>query len=152
MARAFKKVQKATRDLPAGEELLAGMIVAPFGFTSKLMMKDLAGVIGGLLLAPRGERPALVTDAGIAADFQEAQMWLGLTNKRLLVWSHSVMSGKPKRLIHEMPSADLTAIEMEAHKMVHAVVLRFSDGTGRLYEAPRMLNDAPAFAEAVRTR
>jgi hypothetical protein len=149
MSRSIKKIEKAAHaELTAGEEFVSGVFLNPLGFTSKLMMKELGGVVGALLAGPGGDAGGLVSDTGTAARFPDDRVWLGVTNKRVLLWSHGVVAGKPKKLLLELPRADLTEVQLDGQKMVHAVVLRFSDGTGRLYEAPRLMNDAPAFARA----
>ena len=45
--------------------------------------------------------------------------------------------------------SDVKSVTLEEHKLVHAFVIEFADGTSRLYEAPKLLNDAPGFASAV---
>ena len=149
MSRSIKKVQRAvTGELADGEVFESGVFVNPFGFTSKLMAHELGGVIGTLIAGSNGADSGAVSDRGIAARFTDERLWIGITNKRVLTWSHGAVAGKPKKLLVEMPRADLVAVELEEHKMVHAIILRFADDTARLYEAPKLMNDALAFAAA----
>lgn len=146
MSRARKKIQKAAKaEMQPDEEMRDAVFLNPFGFTSKLMAKERGGVVGSMISKANGSEP-LRSDTGLASLFPEVQMWVGLSNQRLLVWSHSTLSGKPKKLIHEVPSADVVSVTLDPQKAVHAFVIEFFDGTGRLFEAPKLLNDAPAFA------
>ena len=151
MANWEKKIRwGGGKDLLPDEELVGGMLVNPYGMTGKMMLKEIGGVVGSAL-ADKGRTPSegLVTDEGIAAEFPEDRIWIALTTKRLLVWGHSTMSGKPKGLKLTLEASDLEAVELTKLKTAHAVVLRFRDGTGRVYEAPKLFNDPEGFAAAV---
>ncbi len=149
MANWEKKIRSGGGDnLEAGEELVGGMLVNPYGLTSKMVGRQLGGVVGAVLTdragAKRGD--GLVSDEGIAAQFPDDRIWLGLTTARLLVWGHGAVSGKPKGLKFTIDRNDLERVELEKLKTAHAVVLRFRDGTAKPYEAPKMFNDPEAFA------
>ena len=88
----------------------------------------------------------------VAAQLPDEQIWLGLTPARLLVWGHGTMSGKPKGLKLTVPSTDLVGVDLEKQKTTYAAVLRFADGSAKVYEAPKMFNDPEAFASAVNDR
>ena len=72
-----------------------------------------------------------------------------MTRQRLLVFGYSQMGGKPKGLKSTMPAGDLVRVDVEKQKATYSFVLHFSDGTGSVFEAPRLANDPEGFAAAV---
>ena len=54
------------------------------------------------------------------------QMALGLTNKRLLLWSRSQLSGKPKDLIGEIPFSEIIDVIFEKGTLMDRIALTFS--------------------------
>ena len=152
MANWTKKLSKVAKDdLEAGEQLRAAVFLQPSGTTTKMVATGVGGIVGGAIASRKGGATAteLVTDSGTAATMPDAATVLGLTDRRVLVYGHSMMSGKPKGLKSTMPASELTAVEFEKQKATYRYVLHFADGTASIYEAPRMANDPEAFAEIV---
>lgn len=138
-----KKIRKSVgADIAADEQVEAGMFVQPAGTTNGMMSRQLGGIVGAAiantLSSVKGESQELSRDTGLAADVEAQPLVLGLTSRRLLMWSHSTMSGKPKELKTAIPLDRVAAVEMEKNKMSTAVVIAFDDGSGLTVEAPKM--------------
>lgn len=90
-------------------------------------------------MAKRRRAENAVGDAnGLASTFPGRNVVLGLTDTRLVVFSHSTLSGKPKELLVEYPLEDLAAIDMHAAKALHKKTrLFFVDGSAVDLEAPK---------------
>lgn len=154
MANWEKKIKSGGgKDLHPGENLLGGVMLNPPGTTSKMVVRGVGGLVGTAIAdkvrSGKDEPDELISDSGIAAQLPDDRIWLGLTPTRLLVWGHSTMSGKPKGLKVALDRGDLVQFDLEKMKATYAAVLRFADGTAKLYEAPKMLNDPEGFAAAV---
>lgn len=152
MANWTKKLSKVAKDdLEAGEQLRTAVFLQPSGTTTKMVATGVGGIVGGALAARKGGGTAteLVTDSGVAATMPDAATVLGLTDRRVLVYGHSAMSGKPKGLKSTMAASDLVGVECEKQKATYRYVLHFADGTASVYEAPRMANDPEGFAQIV---
>jgi hypothetical protein len=155
MSKNLKKIKSGAKsDLRPNETVWAGIFLNPDGFTKKLVAKEVAGVVGAGIAARRGttgtpDEPELVTDRGIAALFPETRIWVAVTNQRTLVWGHSVLSGKPKGLLAELPATAIQLVDLEPRTATFRTTLRFSDGTAMRYEAPKLMNDPESFAAAL---
>ncbi len=155
MRKHLKKIKSGGKaDLRPDETVWAGIFLNPDGFTKKLMAKEIAGVVGSAIADRRGpsdghDASVLVTDRGIAALFPATRIWIAVTNQRTLVWGHSTLSGKPKGLLAELPTTAIHMVDLEPRTATFGVTLIFSDGTGKRYEAPKLMNDAEAFATAL---
>ncbi len=155
MASWTKKIGKAAQgELEPGERIIEGVFLQPAGTTGRSVARGVGGVVGQALASKVGGGTAteLVTDAGVAATMPEAATVLGLTDRRLLVFGHSSLSGRPKGLKLTLPTADLVRVEVDKQKATYRFVMHFGDGTASIYEAPRTSNDPEAFAEAVDAR
>ncbi len=139
-----KKIARSVgQDIQADEQVEAGLFVQPSGLTAGMMGSQLGGLVGALMVDKLGgeklDAEHIVTDEGIAATIPKRQpLVLGLTGRRLLVWGHGKMSGKPKGLLVEMPLDQVAGIQMEKQKLTHATAVVFGDGTGVFFEAPRI--------------
>ena len=71
---------------------------------------------------------------------------VGLTARRMLLWSHSQMSGKPKELIAEIPLERVASFSVEKKKATFDTTITFTDGSGILLEAPKIANKPERFA------
>lgn len=158
MANWEKKIKSGGgKDLHPGENLLGGVMLNPSGTTTKMVATGVGGIVGAAIADKMrdgsgrdgGDGEELVSDAGLAAQLPDERIWLGLTPTRLLVWGHSTLSGKPKGLKTTLQRSDLVRVELEKMKATYSATLRFADGTAKVYEAPKMLNDPEGFAAAV---
>ena len=103
MRKITKRLIKLSAEhLKSGEELLVGVRVSLKG-TALGVGLSAAGVRGGSKVMSEGQDQA--KDAGIP--FAQ-QMALGLTSQRMIVWSRSQWTGKPKDLLGEIPLTDIT--------------------------------------------
>jgi hypothetical protein len=154
MASWTKKISKVA-PLEPGERLVEGVLLQPSGTTGQMVAKGVGGMIGKAVASKLGGGTAteLVTDSGIAATMPTTKTTvLGLTDRRLLVFGHGSLSGKPKDLELAIPTDDLVSVDVEKQKATYRFVLHFADGTSSIYEAPRLANDPEAFAAAVAAR
>ena len=155
MANWTKKVNKAAQgELEPGEQIIEAVFLQPSGTTGQTVGMGVGGLVGKAITSKMGGDTAteLVTDSGHAATMPTTPTVLGLTDRRVLVYGHSSLSGKPKGFKMAFPSSDLAAVEVDKQKATYRFVLHFSDGTASVYEAPRVANDPEAFAAAVAAR
>ncbi len=140
-----KKIVKSVGgDLQADEQLEAGLFVQPAGAIGRSLGVQLGG-IGGLVAVTRSQEKKrdamdIVTDSGIGVQLGDKRHVVGLTSKRVLIWGHSSLSGKPKGLDLAIPVDDLVSISHEKGKIVTKMVFEFSDGSGALMEASNIGN------------
>lgn len=153
MANWEKKIRSGGgADLQPAETLLGGVLLNPPGTTGKMVARSVGGLLGGALqdkFGTSGESAALITDTGVAAQIPDKPVWFAITPTRVIVWGHSTMSGKPKGLELTLDRDQLTRVEVEKLKTSYATTLHFADGTAKIFEAPKMLNDPVGFAAAV---
>lgn len=153
MADWAKKINKSVGgSIPAGETVTVGMILQPAGQMKGMMAKSLGGLVGAAIVAKlgKGDDATLITDSGIAATIPDDTVILGLTQQHVLFFSWAKLTGKPKELKATLPRSSISAIEIEKKTANHAVVVLFSDGTGRIWEAPKVGNDTEEFVAAFR--
>ena len=153
MASWEKKIKSGGgKDLQPGETLLGGALLNPPGMTGKMMARGVGGAVGSALHDKFGtdvDAEELSSDTGIAARFLDKPVWMAVTPTRLLVWGHSTLSGKPKGLEFTLERSDVTSIDLDKQKTCHLVTMRFADGSGRMFEVPKMMNDPVGFAAAI---
>ncbi|NND73552.1 MAG: hypothetical protein HKN44_00955 [Ilumatobacter sp.] len=153
MATWEKKIRSGGgNDLQPGETLVGGVLLNPPGTTGKMLARGSGGLLGAVLhdkFGTDGEAAEFVSDSGVAAQIPDEPVWFAVTPTRVLVWGHSTMSGKPKGLKLTLGRHDLERVEVEKLRTTYATVLHFSDGTARIFEAPKMMNDPVGFAAAV---
>ncbi|MEM7324004.1 MAG: hypothetical protein AAF531_13025 [Actinomycetota bacterium] len=142
-----KAINKKCKDQLGGETTTAGAFLHPAGTVAKTVgYSALGGLVGAGLGVSVGEQLAKrrraenqeAGDAGIAADFPGENVVLGLTETRLVVFSHSTMMGKPKNLIADYPLDDIAAMDIHAAKALHKKVrLFFTDESAVDFDAPK---------------
>ncbi len=151
MADWTKKVSKAAAgDLQPGETVVAGVFLAAPGVAKKAAAFGAGGLIGAAVASKLTTKDdgTIVSDEGIAASVPDGPIVVGLTEQRVLLYSHGKLSGKPKDLVHSMARSDIAAVETEPGKVATKLTIVFADGTGKRYEAPRVGNSTDAFAAA----
>ncbi len=151
MADWTKKITKAVGgDIAADEQLEDGLFLNPSGTTTGLMARQMGGLVGaaiaGKVQKNRSEASELVTDSGLAAEWPEHPVVVGLTGRRMILWSHSQMSGKPKEKVGEIPLEQVARFDVEKNKATYAATIHFSDGTAKVLEAPKIQNKPERFA------
>lgn len=161
MADYTKKLQPVAEDvLESGERLLGAVRASGRGVT-RAVIGGAAGAVGGVTAAPAmgGVGAVIGSEAG-AADRAEGrqeeeaaglpplppQMALGLTDRRLLIFKRSALSGKPKELVAQIPRDRIEGIEGEdsgsALKPDRLTVVLI-DGGQVSFEIPRADGFAP---------
>lgn len=152
MADWITKLEKvAAHDLRPGERLRCAVFLQPTGTTSRLVTRAVSGSIA-VTAAAGAASTALGTEAGRAASMPDDAAIVGVTDRRLLVYGHSAITGRAKGLRLEMPLDELVAVAIEKQKAIYDVVLHFSDGSASVYEAPRYANDPERFAAHLAAR
>ena len=127
MAKITKVLQKLSSEaLADGEEIRIGLRVNLKGTALGVgLSAGLGGVLGAVVGSKKlNEGIEQAKESGIP--FSQ-QMALGLTDSRIIVWSRSQMSGKPKEIIGEIPLTDIGGVTFEKGKMGDLIGLKFSD-------------------------
>ena len=126
------KVDQAAREvLETGERVLAAVFVVPTATSCTASA-----------IAARHDGGAIASNMPVAASI------LGLTDRRLLVYGHSSLSGRPDGLKFSIPSTQLRRVDVEERSATCRFVLRFGDGSRAEYEAPSRVNDPGPFVAA----
>jgi hypothetical protein len=135
-----KKIEKSRgSDLYPGEHVEAGTYVQKRGALGKTIAWGAAGAVGAVVAGKlASKQETVIAETGAAAQLPADAAVLGLSAHRLMVFSHSKMSGKPKELVLAVPLADVAAITVEQKKLSYALELVFSDGSAAEYEAVKM--------------
>jgi hypothetical protein len=147
-----KKINKSCAgDIQADEQIEAGLFVQPAGAMGRQLGMQLGG-IAGLIAVTRDQgkkRDAMDirTDTGVGAQLGSGRRVVGMTSRRLLIWGHSQLSGKPKGLEAAIPLDDLVSISHDKGKIVTKMVFEFADGSGAIMDASN-IGKPEAFIEA----
>ncbi|MCP3999045.1 MAG: hypothetical protein GY722_28880 [bacterium] len=140
-----KKITKAcSGDIQADEQIEAGVFVQPSGAMGKSLGSQLGGIAGLVAVSRSQEKKRdamdIKTDEGIGLVLGSGRRVVGLTSRRMLIWGHSQLSGKPKGLEAALPLDDLLSISHEKGKLATKMVFEFSDGSGAVVEAAKLGN------------
>ncbi|MCP3992300.1 MAG: hypothetical protein GY724_24735 [Actinomycetia bacterium] len=151
-----KKITKNCKnDLEPGETVLAGTFVQPPGAIRRQMA---FGAIGGAVGAVVGEAMAGKREQGseanptegIVVDIPAGKAVLGITDRRLLVFGHSAMSGKQKGLNAAFPLDQVASIAHDAGKLTGKLIVAFVDGGSIDFDVMKTTKPGP-FVEAFHT-
>jgi len=146
-----KKIEKSVGgDIEAGEVLVEGMLLQPSGMVKGLVAKEVGGLAGAAIASRMGRsaEDATAPIGGTAAAFPDGPIVVGLTDRRLVAWSWAKLTGKPKELLAAVPRESVAAIDLEKQSATYRVTVTFGDGSSRVYEAPKLGNQAPELVEA----
>lgn len=138
-----KHINKKCADQIAGETATAGSFLQPAGQVTRSVgyaaLGGMVGIaVGDQLAKRRRSENQGAEEQGLAATFPMEKVVLGMTATRLVAFSHSTMSGKPKDLLAEYPLADIAAIDIHASKALHKKVrLFFVDESAIDFDAPK---------------
>lgn len=142
-----KIVKNVGTDLAADEQLEDGMLVNPAGMLGAMMGKELGGLAGAAIAAKLKDGAVGTVDrAGMAATLPKEPLVLGLSHRRLLVWGHSKLTGKPKGLVRTFDLDEVDNLSLTPQKATVGVTIGFSDGSTATFEAPKLMNDPDRFA------
>lgn len=123
-----KKVEKAgaKAGLEPGELVLAGCTTNPSGTVTRMMARELSGVVGAAVLGDRNGEDQSVA-GGLADRFVPGQNFVVVTDRRVLLIAMSTLTGKPKELLAAWDRAEVTAIEVGRGKLALPFTIRFTD-------------------------
>lgn len=149
-----RKVQRALSDeLRPGEDVLAAIFLQPVD-RSAPAAGPRSDCVYGLAVADGGagvKTMAPVRD-GLAAMLPNAPTVLALTTQRVLVMGHSSLSGRPKEIVSTLAPNDLVGVDVDEGCASSLVIIRFSDGTGRMYDTPQVTDGVLEFANRINDR
>jgi hypothetical protein len=139
-----KLAKEASGVLADGETLLAGARAMAKGFTKGSLYGGIGGAVGGAIGAMVGARGAKgaagSADATAAAFPKDAMIAIGLTDRRLLVWRRSKMTGGVKDLAAEYPIERVASVAPDSTRAIVKVptlVIGFDDGSTVTVEVVR---------------
>lgn len=148
MADWMQKISKNVgTDLAADEKLEGGMLVNPAGMLGAMMGKELGGLAGAAIAAKlKSDEGVATAAAGLASTLPKEPLVLGLSHRRMFVWGHSKLTGKPKGLIRTFDLDEVAGIALTPQKATVGVAVDFADGSAITFEAPKLMNDPDRFA------
>lgn len=130
-----KKVEKAgdAIGLLPGEQVEAACTTNPKGSVKRMAFTQSAGLIGAAVAAATDRKSSdgdveLAADA-LAARYPGGQLFLIVTDQRVLATKVAAMSGKPKELVAEWRRDEVVSIEVEKGKLALPMSIAFSDGS-----------------------
>ena len=142
----------ASEQLAPGETVVAGARCSPRGSTKRRTMGAGLGGLVGALAASKGAGSAGHVLYGEALPHDIA---LGLTDRRILIYSVSSLSGKTTKVLREIPLAHVGGIEHDEGRFLGRKIIRFSlcfsDGSRLELESPSGAKDTEAFCHALDT-
>lgn len=136
MSKIKKKLAKLAADgLGADEQLVAGVRV---NLKGTALGAGIAGGIGGIAGIAIGSK---IMDQGRddadGINFTQ-QMALGLTDRRVIVWERSQLSGKPTKILGHIALADISDAGFEKGKLGDGLTLTMVDGDTLELEAVKV--------------
>ncbi|MEX1207580.1 MAG: hypothetical protein WEE36_03105 [Acidimicrobiia bacterium] len=147
MAYTKKLAAVAEAVLQPDEALLAGVRGMSKGSTKHIVGGAAGGVAGGAIGAVVGQRVGKAEReegadqlAGAGLPTLPPQLALGLTHKRLLIFSRSTVSGKAKDLVAEIPRDRIARIEGEDKGKLapNRLTVHLKDGASVDFEIVRL--------------
>jgi hypothetical protein len=144
------KVMKSVgHDLGADEQLMSALLMQPAGTTKKMVLGGVVGGAIGAAVAAASQKKGAGTEAGSVADgFPNPPIVLGVTSRRVLVWSFSQLSGKPKELLGAIPVASVAGVTVGTGRLSRPFTIEFVDGSVVHGEAPTG-TDPDGFRDAI---
>ena len=152
----IKKIEKAKKNQLADDEhVVSGLIINDAG---AIASGAVAGGTGGLLGYFIGRKvqkkssekhQSDSSDSAMAAKIPSGQSIIGITNKRIAIYSWDAISGRAKNLVAEMKLGDVTVEDYKKGRMISKVTLSFKDGGKKTYDALKG-NDIDAFIAAIK--
>jgi hypothetical protein len=138
--------------LAPGEQLQAGARGMRWGFTKELASHAARGVVGGAVAAaiPGSAEDGAEQAARAGLPDLPPQLALGLTDRRLLVFKRSAMSGKAKELVGELARdriRHVEAIASDSKLRPDRLGVQLDDGEAVWFEVVRG-DGAQAIADA----
>jgi hypothetical protein len=152
MASWTNKISKVAQgELRPGESFVTAAFLQPAGSAGAMVSRSVGGIVGAAVVSKLRTKDdgSLVSDSGSAAMLPNTKLLVGLTDQRLLVYNFGGLMGKPKDLVAALDRSALAGVDVQDGKLTKRVTLVFTDGTGRVYEAPRLNSGIDEFVAAV---
>jgi hypothetical protein len=139
----------ASDQLAPGETIVAGARCAPVGAAKRRALGGgLGGLVGALAVTREGAPGHVLYGEALPQDIA-----LGLTDRRILIYSVNSFSGKTNKVLREIPLAHVGGVEHEEGRFLTRKIirfsLRFSDGSLLELESLSGANDTRAFCHAL---
>jgi hypothetical protein len=135
------------RDLHPGEEVVGAVFVQPTGTFGKTVAFGVAGALGSAIAdAARKQDEAAASDS-LAARVPGGRLVLAMSPMRLMVFTHSAMSGRPKELAVEYGWDQIAGIELGEGRVKQPLSVNFADESAAVFEVTKTAKPGP-FMEA----
>lgn len=147
MANFAKKVEKNCAADLNGEQIIAATIAQPLGsFTKQVAFGAVGGLVGvaaGAALEKKKQKKAENADEAegvdtgddtLASELPKVAMLIAVTEKRLLFFEQSKMSGKPKGLVAAFDHSQVAGMEVEMGKLKGMLKVHFGDESAVTFE------------------
>ncbi len=133
-----KKIMKSCADdLQPGEELVEATVGQPSGTFSRQALGGMVGVLAAKKIASIRDDGA--GDSGMASSVpKDKNLLIGLTDRRVLFFETSAMSGNAKELATAVELSDVHKMSVEKHKMTSSLEITFSDNSARTFECVKI--------------
>ncbi|MCB0975197.1 MAG: hypothetical protein KDB86_11660 [Actinobacteria bacterium] len=145
-----KKIHKHCKDdLEPGEQVVASTFGQPPGAIRQQVARGFGGAVGVLAsnaLASNRDSDDDNPGDGIMLNIPAGKAVLGLSDRRLLVFGHSSLSGRPKGLNASIPLDQITSLDAEMGKATGTLVITFVDGTTTSFDVAKTAGPG-AFAD-----
>ena len=140
----------ASDQLTQGETVVAGARCSPLGSTKQRAMGAGLGGLIGALAATKGSGS---TGHVLYGEALPQDIALGLTDRRILIYSVGSFSGRTSNVLREIPLAHVAGVEHEEGRFLGRKIIRFSlcfsDGSRLELESPSGAKDTQAFCHAL---
>jgi hypothetical protein len=120
--------RRAAGDLQPGEAVLRAVVAQPPGSLTRGINEPGGNLVSGLRQGRRDKREHGAEAAGLAAAVPPRNVYLTLTDRRLLVHTMSVL-GSPKALAAALPLDRLARLTLDQQRNSGILLVRFADGT-----------------------
>lgn len=145
MVNWVKKVEKFKENqLTQGENVLSAVFFQPVGAMGEATGKASLGLIGTLIShkMTSGKKQANKTfESKMSKSFPDGGVVVAVTSGgRILVYEHSAMSGKPKKLIQQYEVGDFKVDSAKKGMLKTDVTLSFKDGGLKTFELAKGQN------------
>lgn len=145
-----KKVQKKGAEfLQPGEQVTAAVPWQKPGSLGKQVAFSSGGLVGAAVYAATNRNKSDESAGPSAADILGGKAAIvAITDRRVIAFAQSSMSGNPKEILGEWPHTEITGLDLEKQKLTYRATLSFGDGSvveGEIVRAGK----PEQFAEAV---
>jgi hypothetical protein len=126
MSKITKTLEKLADGLVDGETVISGLRVNLKGTALGVGFAAMGGVLPALA-GGKAMKPGQDQAEASGIPFSQ-QMALGLTTRRIIIWSRSALSGKPKEIIGEIGLTEVSDATFAKGKLGDLISLIFAGG------------------------